>query len=96
MPQTKTVKDLDLTPNEEKRLMMILQVGFVPPDLPAEMALKMLDTSAPWQSAATPATRATTAATRAPSPAWTIWTKVRGPIIVAAIGALVLWANYGQ
>lgn len=96
MTQLKTVKDLDLTLDEENRLMMIMQVGFVPPDMPADMALKMLEASDPRNVTGKPAPATAAPAARAPSRAWTTWTKVRGPIIIAAIGALVLWANYGQ
>ncbi len=96
MTQHKTVKDLDLTPDEEKRLMTIMQVGFVPPDMPADMARQMLEASAPRNFASARPQGASAAAAPAPSQAWATWTKVRGPLIVAAIGALVLWAGSGQ
>ncbi|MEM9475599.1 MAG: hypothetical protein AAGA71_09910 [Pseudomonadota bacterium] len=89
MAQAQTVRDLDLSPDEQKRLMMIMQVGAVPPDMPADMALQMLEASDPKRVSAP-------AVAEAPAPQRSLWKTIRGPIVIVAFGGLIIYANYFQ
>jgi hypothetical protein len=68
-------------------------MGYVPPEMPANLALEIL------QGAGERGGRKPRPAPRPaiqpppPSRASTIWTRLRGPLIVAAVGGLVLYAN---